>query len=61
MQIYGSKRNEVAEEWNRLHKEELHDLYSSPYAIRLIKRRTTVWTGHVTYRRQVHTVFGVWT
>jgi hypothetical protein len=28
--IFGPKRNEVAEEWNKFHNEELNDLYCSP-------------------------------
>jgi hypothetical protein len=35
--IFGSKRNEVAGEWENLHNEELHNLYSSPSVIRVIK------------------------
>jgi hypothetical protein len=35
--IFGSKRNEETGEWSRLHKEELHDLYSTPNIIRMIK------------------------
>jgi hypothetical protein len=31
----------------KLHNEELHDLYSSPNIIRIIKSRRTIWTGHV--------------
>jgi hypothetical protein len=27
--IFGPKRNEVTEEWRKLHNEELNDLYSS--------------------------------
>jgi hypothetical protein len=37
--IFGPKRNEVAEEWRRLHNEEFHILYSSPDIIRQIKSR----------------------
>jgi hypothetical protein len=37
--IFGPKRNEVTEEWRRLHNEELNDLYSSPNIIRVIKSR----------------------
>jgi hypothetical protein len=33
----GHKRDEVAEEWRRLHNEELCDLYSSPNITRVIK------------------------
>ena len=28
--IFGPRRDEVTEEWRRLHNEELNDLYSSP-------------------------------
>jgi len=28
--IFGPRRDEVTEEWRRLHNEELSDLYSSP-------------------------------
>jgi hypothetical protein len=35
--IFGPKRDEVTEEWRRLHNEELHNLYSSPDIIRRIK------------------------
>jgi hypothetical protein len=35
--IFGPKRDEVMGEWRKLHNEELHDLYSSPNIIRIIK------------------------
>jgi hypothetical protein len=41
-----SERNEVTGKWRRLHKEELHDLYSLNI-IRVIKSRTR-YAGHVT-------------
>jgi hypothetical protein len=34
--------------WRRLHNEELHNLYSSPNIIRMIKSRRMRWAGHVT-------------
>jgi hypothetical protein len=38
--IFGSKREEVAVGWRRLHNEELHNLYASPSIIKLgIKSR----------------------
>jgi hypothetical protein len=35
--IFGPKRDEVTGEWRKLHSEELHDLYSSPTILRVIK------------------------
>jgi hypothetical protein len=37
--IFGPKRDEVTREWRKLHNEELHDLYSSPSIIRIMKAR----------------------
>jgi hypothetical protein len=37
--IFGPKRDEVTGEWRKLHNKELHDLYSSPSIIRVIKSR----------------------
>jgi hypothetical protein len=45
--IFGPKRDEVMGEWERLHNEELHDLYSSPSIIRINKSRRMTWAGHV--------------
>jgi hypothetical protein len=41
--IFGPKRDEVTGEWRKLHKEELHDLYSSPNIIRIMKARNMRW------------------
>jgi hypothetical protein len=41
------KRGEVMEDSRRLHNEELHNLYSSPNTIRMIKSRRMRWEGHV--------------
>jgi hypothetical protein len=46
--IFVPKRDEVTGEWGKLHREELHILYSSPYIIRQIKSRRMNWAGHVT-------------
>jgi hypothetical protein len=37
--IFGPKRDEVTGGWRKLHNEELHNLYSSPSIIRIIKSR----------------------
>jgi hypothetical protein len=46
--IFGPKRDEVTGEWRKLHNEDLHDLYSSPSIIRIIKARRMRWAGHAT-------------
>jgi hypothetical protein len=46
--IFGLKRDEVMGGWRKLHKE-LHNLYSSPSIIRMIKSRRMRWAGHVTW------------
>jgi hypothetical protein len=33
--------------WRKLHNEELHNLYSSPSIIRMIKSSRTKWAGHM--------------
>jgi hypothetical protein len=45
--IFGPKRNGVTGGWRKLHNEELHNLYSSPSIIRIIKSRRMKWAGHV--------------
>jgi hypothetical protein len=45
--IFGTRRDEVTGEWRKLHNEELHDLYSSPSIIRIIKARRMRWAGYV--------------
>jgi hypothetical protein len=46
--ILGPKREEVAGGWRRLHDEELHNLYSSPNVVRVIKSKKLRLVGHVT-------------
>jgi hypothetical protein len=45
--IFGPKRDKVTGEWRKLHNEELHELYSSPIIIRIMKSRKMRWAGHV--------------
>jgi hypothetical protein len=42
--IFGPKGDEVTGGWRKLHNEELHNLYSSPSIIRVIKSRR--WAVH---------------
>jgi hypothetical protein len=45
--IFGPKRDEVTGGLKKLHNEELHNLYSSPNIIRMIKSRRMRWAGNV--------------
>jgi hypothetical protein len=45
--IFGPKRDGVKRGWRKLPNEELHNLYSSPRIIRIIKSRRMRWTKHV--------------
>jgi hypothetical protein len=45
--IFRSKRNEVTGGWRKLHNEELHNMYSSPNIIRMVKLKRVRWAGHV--------------
>jgi hypothetical protein len=42
----------VTEQWRILHNEELHELYSSPSIIRIIKARRMRWAGSVARMRE---------
>jgi hypothetical protein len=44
--IFRPKR-EVDGSWRKLHNDELHNLYSSPNILRVIKSRRLRWAGHV--------------
>jgi hypothetical protein len=45
--MFGPKRNEMTGGWRKLHNEELHNLYSSPSIIRMMKSRSMRWTWNV--------------
>jgi hypothetical protein len=47
LRIFGPKRDRVTGRWRKLHNEKLHNLYSSPSIIRIIKSRRMRWEGHV--------------
>jgi hypothetical protein len=40
--------------WRKLHNEELHNLYSTPSIIRMIKSRRRRWAGHVAQMRETN-------
>jgi hypothetical protein len=45
--IFEPEQEEVVGGWRRLHIEELHNSYASPFVIRVIKSRRMRWTGRV--------------
>jgi hypothetical protein len=46
MRIFGPKRDEDGS-WRKLHNDELHNVYSSPNIVTVIKSRRIKWAGHV--------------
>jgi hypothetical protein len=57
--IFGPKRDEVTEEWRKLHSEEHHNLCSSTDIIRQVKSRRMRWAGHVARMGEEREVFKV--
>jgi hypothetical protein len=49
--IFGPKTDEVTGSWRKLHNEELHNLYSLPSIITMIRSRRMIWAGHVVQMR----------
>jgi hypothetical protein len=45
--IFGLKRDEVIAGWRKLDNQELHNMYSSLFIIRMTMSRRMSWTGHV--------------
>jgi hypothetical protein len=45
--IFGPKRDEMSAGWRKIHNEELHNLYSSPDIIWMVKPRSMRWAEHV--------------
>jgi hypothetical protein len=45
--IFRLKRDKVIGGWRKLHREELHNLYSSPSIIIMMNSRRVRWAEHV--------------
>jgi hypothetical protein len=56
--IFGPKREEVAGGCRRLHNVELHNLYSSPNIIGVIKLMMR-WVGHVARMGEMRNVYSI--
>jgi hypothetical protein len=57
--IFVPKSDEVTGEWRKLHNKDLHDLYSSPSTIRMIKSKRMRWAELVARigRRETRIVY----
>jgi hypothetical protein len=49
----------VTGNWRKLRKEELHDLYSSPSIIRIMKARRMRWARHVARMGEKRNEYGL--
>jgi hypothetical protein len=50
------KRDGVTD-WRQLHAEKLHNLYSSPNVIKMVKSRGLKWVGHVVHKGHMQSVY----
>jgi hypothetical protein len=55
--IFGLKRDRAMGGWRKLHNEELHNLYSSPSIIRIIKSRRMRGAGYVAQMGEKRNVY----
>jgi hypothetical protein len=58
LRIFGPKRDDVTR-LGEVHNEELHNLYSSPNIIRMIKSRRIRWAGHVARMGKKRNAYGI--
>jgi hypothetical protein len=58
--IFRPKRDEVTGDWRKLHNEKLHNFYSSPNIITMIKSRRMRWAGHVARMGRIGLHIGYW-
>jgi hypothetical protein len=57
--IFGPKRDDVNGDWRKLHNGELHNLYSSPNIIRMMKSRKMRWAVHVARMSDKRNTYGI--
>jgi hypothetical protein len=57
--IFGTKREELARGWRRLHNEELHNTYSLRNIIRVIKSRRMRRTAYVARMGEARNAYNI--
>jgi hypothetical protein len=58
--MFGPKWDKVTGECRKLHNKELHNRYSSPTIVLVIKSRRIRGAGHVAWMRRGEAYTGVW-
>jgi hypothetical protein len=57
--IFVPKRNEATVGWRQLHNYELHNFYSSPSTITMIKSKRKRWAGHVARMKEKRNAYRI--
>jgi hypothetical protein len=57
--IFGLKEGGRGGRLQKLHNEELHNLYASPHIIRVTKTRRMRWAGHITSMREIRNAYNI--
>jgi hypothetical protein len=57
--IFGPKRDEVTADWRKLHSEELHNVYSPPNIIRMIKSSRMRLKGYVEHMQVIRNAYKI--
>jgi hypothetical protein len=57
--IFDSRMDEVTGEWRKLNNEEIHDLYTSPIIVPVIKSRRIILVGCVAWMGEGRVVYRV--
>jgi hypothetical protein len=55
----GPTTEEVTGRWKKLHIEELHNLYSSPNIVRMMKSRRMRWVVHVAQMGEMRNAYKI--
>jgi hypothetical protein len=57
--IFGPKRDQILGGWEKIHNRKLHNLYSLPNAIRIMKSGMIRRAGHVAHMRTKRNTYRV--